>query len=162
MWESLAKIFTSSHSLEVLLFLVIIIFMIMIFSGKGWFRFKGQKLQIGSDERERNIIKQQVETAHIFLMSLEPKIEELGKEDYDSYLTKYCLERAYDEVVNWITFNHISNEEHYISNKQLKLTSLMYSLGIKEQYRTPEFKDRMDRWIKELIQSLVEIRRAYS
>ena len=168
MWESIAKVLTSDnatdafHFLTMAVFVTLAVLLILVFlSKKGLVKLNTKHIKIGTDETERNIIRQQVEYAHTFLISLEPKIKDLGAEDYDDYLTKYCLERAYDEVVNWITFNHITRGEHYIEIRQQKLTALMYSLGIKPQYRTQEFKDRMYAWIKELIFALVDIRESF-
>lgn len=118
------------------------------------------KIYVGSDQREREIIRQQVEYARLYIESLSGKIK-VKESHYGGYFTKYVLERVYDEVVDWITFNHLSKEGAYISIKQAKITNLVYSLNVNEEFQTPEFKERMEKWVEELISELVQIRQLY-
>lgn len=118
------------------------------------------KIYVGSDQREREIIRQQIEYAHLFIMSLAGKIK-VSESRYGGYFTKYVLERVYDEVVDWITFNHMSKEGAYISIKQTKVSNIVYSENVGEEFKTPEFKERMDKWTEELVSGLVQIRQVY-
>ncbi len=133
----------------------------MLFAKKGLLSVHTNAVSIGAADREHDIIRRQQRWARTFLYGLEPFIKELGREDYSDDLTWRCLDRAYIAVIEWITFNHISADEYYVKEKQSELTSLMYSLGIKEQYRTQEFKERMEAWIKDLVQGLYNIRKNY-
>ena len=81
---------------------------------------------------------------------------------YNGYFTKYILERVYDKVVEWITFNHLTLKNEYIEIKQEEICSLIYGLGIGEEYKTPEFKKRICNWTREVIEHLVQIREVYS
>ena len=118
------------------------------------------KIYVGSDQREREIIRQQVEYTRLYIESLSGKIK-VKESRYGGYFTKWVLERVYDEVVDWITFNHLSKEGAYISIKQAKITNLVYSLNVNEEFQTPEFKERMEKWVEELISELVKIRQLY-
>ena len=46
--------------------------------------------------------------------------------------------------------------------KQKEIRYLVYSLNPRDEFKTPEFQGRMDKWTSELIQQLVEIRKLYS
>ena len=137
------------------------LFVGVLLSKRGLLSVHTKALSIGVAENERDIIRQQQRWARVFLMGLHPFIKEMGQEGYDDDLTLRCLDRATLAVFEWITLNHISLEEHYVKVKQDELINLMYSLGVKEQYRTPEFRTRMENWIRDLIAGLVSIRRNY-
>ena len=95
-------------------------------------------------------------------MSLESKIIMIKSDmPYGGYFTKYILERVFDKIVEWITFNHIENSDAYISCKQKEIRYLVYSLGPSEEFKNQQFQDRMDRWVKEIILELLEIRKLY-
>lgn len=160
MWESIAKILTSENSVKTLIFLAVMILVILFEVRRGNLSFHGKGLKIGTDEKERNIIRQQIEWVHIFIMSLEGKII-TDTERYNGYFTKYILERIYDEIVDWITFNHLNNSSAYIEIKQEKICSLVYSMGVKKEFRTKEFKQRMNNWTREVIERLIQIREVY-
>jgi hypothetical protein len=112
---------------------------------------------------ERTIVRNQIQHAHDFCMSLESKIIQVTPNLlYGGYFTKFILERVFDKVIEWITFNHIEATEAYISCKQKEIRYLVYSLGPREEFKTPEFQARMDKWTSELIYQLIEIRKLYT
>jgi len=123
-------------------------------------------LQIGGESREafyeRKIVQEQSEFAKTFLFGLVGKITDLcpdHKLAYEGWMTKCILEEAYDEFVDMIHHNHIRDDEAYISVKQAKICAIVYSHPVREPFRTPEFKERMDKWIAEIIHELVRIRK---
>ena len=97
----------------------------------------------------------------MFIMSLRSKII-TDESEYNGYLMKYILERCYDKVVEWITFNHLNTKNAYIEIKQEEICSLVYGLGVKEEFKTAEFKHRMQNWTQELIEHLVKYARCTS
>lgn len=161
MWESIERTLTNENAWQLLTFAAAIAAAALFASKKGLFSFKGKGIRIGTDEVERNIIRQQIEWAHLYIMSLRTKIE-ADETRYNGYFTKYVLERAYDKVVEWITFNHLNVKNAYIEIKQEEICSLVYGLGVNEEFRTPEFKKRMCGWTAELIEHLVQIREIYN
>ena len=160
MWDAIAKILTNSNALLVLIFLTFFILILIVLTRTGLVEIKTANFRMGADAKERDIIRQQVEWAHTFLMGLPVQIEP-DNSIYGGYFTKFILETVYDEVVDWITFNHINIESDYIGIKQAKIKSLVWSLDIGPQYRTKEFEKKIDRWTDELIHKLVKIREVY-
>lgn len=160
MWETIEKIINGKNTGMVLIF-ILIIFMFIIFSIKNkWLILKTSHIEIGASDKERDIIRRQCEYSHNFIMSLYGKIH-ISEKEYNGYFTRYILERIYDEVVNWIIYNHISTDEDYVSIKQDQLSNLVYGLGVNDDFKSPEFKNRMDNWTREMIERLVKIRKVY-
>lgn len=159
-WESIGNVLTSANGAFVLITLIILLILFAIFVKLGIISIHTKNVSVGVDVDELNIVRQQVEWAHIYIMSLSSKIED-DKEQYNGYFTKYILERVYDEVVDWITFNHIRLDSDYISIKQDKICSLVYGFRVQPKFRTPEFKQRMCNWTREVIERLALIRQVY-
>lgn len=160
MWEAMAKVLTSENAAIVLIFLAVVIAIVAAAVKMGLITVRMKAVKIGGGEKERTIIRQQTEWAHIFIMSLEAKIE-TDTSQFNGYFTKYILERIYDEVVMWITYNHITTSSAYIEIKQEQICALVYSLGVKGEFKTKEFKQRMCNWTREIIERLVQIREVY-
>jgi hypothetical protein len=115
---------------------------------------------IGKNVSERELIRRQIECAHDFIMSIEGKIV-TDTSQYNGYFTKYILERTYDKVIEWIMFNHITINQLYIQDKQDTILNLIYALPITDDFKTPEFKARVENWVKELIERLVNVKTLY-
>lgn len=158
MWEAIGSVLTSRNAAPVLVSLVVLSVVVLVAARLGWVQVRTRHVKVGGGERERDIIRRQVEHAHIYIASLEGKIDS-GK--FGGFKTKYILERVFDEVVGWITFNHLSLDPVYIGIKQSEITSLVYTLGVGEVYRSPEFRERMCRWTREIIEQLIRIREVH-
>lgn len=164
MWDTIEAVLTGENGLSVLIFLLIFVIIAVFLIKTGFIRINTNFLQLGDDYRERAIIQQQTEWAHIYLQGLSGQIDELCKElkGYDPYVTKYILERMYGEVVDWITYNHINLESDYISIKQDKIRALVASLAVMPEYfASSKFLTKCDRWTDEIIRKLVKIREVY-
>lgn len=166
--EHLVKILTSQEFLSNVPQVLLLLVVIGIAAKLGLLRIKTDHIQIGNtvvaSDNERTIIREQCDFTHTFLMGLVNKIEAAtddGKLLYNGYFTKYILECVYDEFVRWITFNHISEDEAYVHTKQEKIKALVYSMGVRKEFKTHEFADRMDKWVLEVITELVKIRKLY-
>lgn len=160
MWETISTVLTSANAWEVLIFLAVIVIFAIVLVKSGTVAINTKHLRIGQAEKEREIIRRQVEAAHDFIMSIEGKIPE--KPEYGGYFTKYILERVYDKVIEWIMFNHISNTPMYVQDKQDTVCNLVYTFDIGDEFKTPEFKKRMCNWTQELIAKLVQTRELYN
>jgi hypothetical protein len=160
MWESISKVLTSENAWQVLIFLAIAVFIFVILVKGGVIAIKTKHFRVGQAEKEREIIRRQVEAAHDFIMSIEGKIN-ADTSHYNGYFIKYILERVYDKVIEWIMFNHISNTPMYVQDKQDTVCNLVYTFDIGDEYKTPEFKKRMCNWTQELIVKLVQTRELY-
>lgn len=164
MWDAIAKILTNQNALMVMVFAVIVFFILVVLAKMGWIRLNTSKFGLGDDYREREIIRQQTEWAHIYCVGLRHKVDEMCKdvEGYDPYITMYILERMYSEVVEWVTYNHLNLKSDYISIKQEKVKALLASMTVKpEVFTSKRFLVRVDEWTSEIIHRLVNIREAY-
>lgn len=165
MWEAISNILTSSNALQTIISILILVAIIVIMIKTGMLHIKTAHVNIGMSDRdkERTIIREQCDWVHIYLEGLQGKISLMTPElRYGGFFTKYILEVVYDEIVKWITFNHIEDTERYIAVKQDKIASLVYSMGIKNEFKTKEFNQRMKNWVEEVIHKLIEIRKLYS
>lgn len=158
MWQAIEKILLSDNSATVLFFLVIIILLLAHLSNKGVFKWHTEKLTIGASENERAIIRQQVEWTEL-------EIESLATAEIfshvDEWRTKYILEKLFDEVLQWIIFNHIKDSPEYISIKQEKIWNMTQTLVIREEFRSDEFKDFIYKEVDKIIKRLIFLRRQY-
>ena len=161
MWETISTVLTSANAWQVLIFLAIAVFIIVILGKGGVIAIKTKHFRIGQAEIERETIRRQVEAAHDFIMSIEGKIN-ADTSHYNGYFIKFILERVYDKAIEWIMFNHISNTPMYVQDKQATICNLVYTFSISEEYKSPEFKNRMCNWTAELITLLVRTRGIYT
>lgn len=158
MWETIKAVLTSDNVITILIFLVILVVLVAVLAKKGIFQFNGKGVQIGGDEDERAIIRQQTEWSQLFVQSMRQLPIFEGS---DTYHTLYILERTFDEVLSWIVFNHISDSENYISIKQEKVWNLIQTLVMDKKFTTEEFKAVVFENTEVLIKRLVYIRKNY-
>jgi hypothetical protein len=162
MWETVRAVLLSPNATMVMGSLLILVVIISVLSRKGILSINTKGLTLGADVQERDIIRQQVEWTHNYIMSLYPKIQPKTNNRYDGYYTKYMLEIAYSEIVDWITFNHIKLDSDYIDIKQATMRSVIYSHEIDSVFKTPEFEQQIDEWVEEIIRKLAAIRAVYN
>lgn len=163
MWEAIQNVLISRNGLVIIVLVTVVILLAVRLGKHGLLKIHTRHVSIGDDERERTIIREQVDWTHTYLQGLVSKIQQVTPDlMYDGYFTKYILEIAFDEMVKWITFNHIIADEAYIKMKQDKICSLVYTYNVRPEFRTPEFQERMKRWVKEIIEHLIDIRKVYS
>lgn len=164
MWESITTTLTSENGPKLLItigILVLIIIYLAVKLGKaGLLNINTKHVHIGSKISDRELIRRQIEVAHEFIMSIEGKLATAEKQ-YNDYFAKYILERVYDKVIEWIMFNHITMNQLYIQDKQDTILNLIYAQPINDDFKTPEFKVRVENWVKELIERLVNVKTLY-
>lgn len=164
MWDAIAVILTNQNALMVMIFFIILLLILVVLAKLGYIRINTGKFALGDDYRERAIIQQQTEWAHIYCAGLKTQVDELCKTvpGYNPYTTMYILERMYSEVVEWITYNHINLDSDYISIKQDKVRALVASLTVMpEVFTSKNFYKKTDQWTEEIIHKLVKIREVY-
>ena len=168
MWEAVGKVLTSKEFLTNIPAVVLLITCICVIGKLLHVHVHTDHVQIGGEDKiayyERKIVQEQCSFAHTFLNGLVGKITATcddQKLSNDGWMTKYILEAAYDEFVEWIHYNHISDDDAYISVKQNKIKALIYSFPVRDEFKTPEFAERMDKWVAEIIHELVRIRKVY-
>lgn len=158
MWQAIEKILLSDNSAIILFFLIVIMLLLAHFSKKGVFKWHTEKLTIGVSENERAIIRQQVEWAELEIESL-AFTERFN--NVNEWRTKFILEKLFDEVLQWIIFNHITDSPEYISIKQEKIWNLTQTFVIKDEFKSEEFKDFIYEEVEKIIKRLVFLRRQY-
>ena len=166
--ESITNVLTSptfwSNVPSVILLLVVLAILVRVLK----VRINTDHIQIGGEDKkayyERAIVRNQVNQAKLFTMALENKITAMLETPpkSDGYYVKYILECVYDKIMEWIMYNHIENTEEYIESKQWEIQSLVYAFNPPDQFKTPEFKERMDRWTAEIIGRMVSVRKLYA
>jgi uncharacterized membrane protein (Fun14 family) len=161
MWRAIADILTDGNALLVLIFVSMFVLILIFLVAAGMVRIDTGAFKMGADHKERDIIRQQIEWSHSYIIGLKSQIN-TDESRYNGYLILFVLEAAYDEVINWITFNHINLESDYISIKQEKIKSMLHSIKeVKPEFKTKEFDRKVDKWVEELIRKLVLIRKVY-
>lgn len=158
MWRAISDVLTSGNAYSVLLTILLLIIIIAILAKLGIFRLNVKGVNIGGDEDERAIIRQQTEWSQLFILGLQQHPIFKG---YNEYHTLWVLEKMFDEVLNWIVFNHISDSENYISIKQEKLWNLIQTLVTDEKFTSQEFQDIVYENTEKLVKRLVYIRKNY-
>lgn len=157
---NLTEILTSSNAVFILVAVVVIIALLAIMGKQGLLTFDIKGIKLSSRESERMIILRQSEWAKLYCDGMEPRLPH--PEGYDIWKSRYILERVYDEIMTWILYNHVTNNESYVEIKQNKLVFLINSLTVKEDYHTEEFNDLIRKETKFIISKLVQIREYYS
>ena len=160
MWETIGNVLTSANATMILWFLLLVAILLVALMKTGLLSVHTQVFQFGEDIKERDIIRQQVEWAHVYISGLYRMIQPTSPE-YNGYFTRYILECVYSEVVDWITFNHIKVDSDYISIKQAKIKALVYSFDVRPEFRTQKFEKQLDIWVEELVRKLALIREVY-
>lgn len=160
MWDFIKAVSTSVYIIPVLIFTLIVLLTVILLIKKGLISINTKAVKVGTSESERAIIRQQIEWVHLHCDSLEKSLPH--PQNYDIWRGKYILERMYDEIVDWITFNHICTSEGYISIKQERIWATIQSLVRKEEFSSPEFKEFIYKDTEYIIRRLVHIRQVYN
>lgn len=161
MWEAIRDVLVSANSGVVMACLLILVVILSVLSRKGILSINTKGLTLGADVKERDIIRQQVEWTHCYVRSLYSTIQPMSNNAYQGYFTRYILEQCYSEIVDWITFNHITLDSDYIAIKQTKIKSIVFSYDLDPQFKTPKFEKQIDAWVEEVIKKLALIRDVY-
>ena len=106
-WESISSIVNGNNGLSVIVFAIILIILFSVLVKKGVISINKGGVRIGSDERELTIVRNQSQWAYLYLMSLKGKLIDVEEPKRDDFFADVVLERCYDKVVEWITYNHI-------------------------------------------------------
>lgn len=160
-FNQLKDVLVSPNAWMFFLFCTGTIFLISFLAKKGFFSYRGKNLTVGSNEKELNIVRNQIQWSHLFIMSLKHDI--IGIDDeLKSIRCDNILEKVFDKVVEWITLNHINSQESYSMIKKSEIRALINSLVSDEYYRSDEFFQRVDKWVDIVITHLLKIRKEYS
>lgn len=159
MWEAISKIFTSSNAWFIIIFLMIVFIVASILLLKGKLIINSKHFALGSSEKERNIIRHQTEWAKYHCDAFEKNIPRVA--ETDGWRVKYILEKIYDEIIEWICFNHITDNPSYIGIKQDKIVYLVQSMTTLDIYHSSQFEKVIRDDVEFIIKKLIKIRELY-
>ena len=157
--EHIAGILTAlQNNWFALTVLLVLIGLITYGVRKGVVSFNGKGLKVGIQDKERTIIRYQMQFVNAKLDGTVKDIPVRLNEGLHHYRAKYIIGKVKDLFEEMIIYNHISNTEDYISIKQELAYNLVIKLTDDEFFRKPEFKDYMDKLVRDIILKLVTIR----
>ena len=164
MWEAIGNVFTSPGGWQVLLTIVVIILMIIIMIKAGMLKIHTKYVSLGESYdagRKINqvIIRRQIEYAEAFCTNLLADIYNMFPEqNFGGWKTRCILEQVYDEIIRWISFNHITNDDVYINNKVTIIRALVMKNDPVDIFKTTDFEDKIRGWVVTMVKQLVMIR----
>lgn len=152
--DTLAQIFKDGQGIWVIAGIALI----GLIARFGHIKIKTDKILVSRDasEQERTIMKKQIEYAHIACKAFESKIPRF--DHYNEYLGSYIMEKTFDEIVNWIAFNHIQDNEDYISIKQEMIWNIITAEAVNDYIKSKHFKKMVDENVEQIVKRLVQIR----
>ena len=163
MWETIGSVLNGNNAIPVIIFALMTVIVIGILGKKGIISINKGGVRIGADETERTIIRNQTQWARLYIMSIKGKVLPGNPTKIQKLTAEVILERVYDNVSDWITYNHISANNSYIEIKQSEIKCLVYSQeDLDDEFKTPDFAARMESWVRECILNLIQIRKEYS
>ena len=145
MWEAVSQVLNGHNGIFVLISVVVVLLVLVYLSRKGGFSLHTSFLSLGTANKERDIIRHQIEASHAAVLMA---MEELNITD--NWHIKYVFERVYDKVVEWVIFNHMSMSPLYIESKFMAVYNLCSSLGMVE-IRESANKDKLKEWVRGLL-----------
>ena len=160
MWETIKETLNGNNTGIVLGFIFILVLIAVLLIKSDKLKISTAHLKIGGDEQERDILRQQIEWSYQYISGLYGVLLEMYPK-FDKFKTKYILELIYDEIVNWISFNHITRSEMYLMVKQEKIRSLVLAEDVDKAIRSDDFRPLMNDWTKIVINRLIDIREYY-
>lgn len=157
---SLLQLLTSSKAWQFYLFVGLLILFFSFLASRRIFSIQTKLFQLGksTEDLERFIISKQLEYGHQACTSMYTKILRMG-DDLNTWHIRCVLEYCYDEIVNWISFNHLTLDEDYVDSKASSLRALVRSNVERDVFFTDEFNQVVDSFTKEVLTELIRIRR---
>lgn len=144
----------------VLLLILMVVGYILLRTGK--LQIKTKSVQLGKadiEENERKIMRQQMSFLHV---SAEGIVSQLPS-DLDIWRAKYVIAKVCDVLEEAILYNHIQRgDEKYINIKQKLVYNAVLKRTEKDYFRTQEFKDVCDKFVRDMLNEFVNIREVYS
>lgn len=160
MWETIGEVLQSNNAFIVLFFLAFMALMAWAMARKGLFNIHTEAVTLGAADKERQIIRVQMEWILRHLEGLEATIEK--PKGYDIWRGRVVIERLYDYWVDRITQNHIKNSTEYIEIVESSVLAIVDSLTERQEYKSEEFKEMLRKDVRVCIEKMIQIRKEYS
>lgn len=164
MWEAISNILSGSNALMTLLFVLAILAIFIVCARTGIVSIRTNNVTLGkqSAEKERTVMRHQIEYARTACSIFEQQVPR--NENHNLYRIKYIIECIYDEMLNWIIFNHIEDNPIYITNKQ----NIVWGIVIRQTdeddalRKTDKFKEAVFKQVETDVRELTKIREYYA
>ena len=144
----------------IILLIIMVVSYVLLRTGKLQIKTKSMRLgKADIEENERKIMRQQMSFLHI---SAESIISRLPS-DLDVWRTKYIIAKVCDVLEEAILYNHIERgDEKYISIKQKLAYNAVLKRSESDYFKTQEFHDLCDKFVRDMLNEFVNIREVYS
>ena len=136
---------------------LILAFATFIFVRSGILTIHTKYVSMGIADKERTILRNQMIHAYQSCMGFLPSIPRL--EGFTEERAQNICEKIYDEMVNWIVLNHITDEESYISIRQESVWNIILMNIINLDYNNAKFKEAIYKNVENDIKMFVKIRK---
>lgn len=161
--EWIGTALSSPYTWEVLIGLVVVILIVMLMAKTGLLKIHTKAVSIGDYESGKKInqrvVRRQIEFAEAFCTNLLAEIEHMYPEQhFGGWKTRCILELVYDEIIKWISFNHITDDEVYINNKVAVIRATVMRNDPDDFFKTSEFEEKIRMWVLQMVKQLVAIR----
>lgn len=152
----------ASNGLWSLLAVVLIIGLVAYLIKKGTISFNGKGLKVGIQDNERTTLRHQMQYMNTVLDGTIKDIPARLREGLHYYRAKYIIGKVKDVFEEAIIYNHIENDEEYVSMKQEIVYNTILKLTDDDYFKKPEFRKYTDDLTKNLIKRFVSIREKYN
>ena len=144
----------------IILLIIMVVSYILLRTGKLQIKTKSMRLgKADIEENERKIMRQQMSFLHI---SAESMVSRLPS-NLDVWRTKYIIAEVCDVLEEAILYNHIERgDEKYISIKQKLAYNAVLKRSESDYFKTQEFHDLCDKFVRDMLNEFVNIREVYS
>lgn len=161
--EWIGTALSSPYTWQVIIGLVVVIMLVIVMAKTGILKIHTRAVSIGDYESGKKInqkvVRRQIEYAEAFCTNLLADISNMYPDQaFGGWKVRCILELIYDEIIKWISFNHITSDDIYITNKVEVIRSIVMKNNPADFFKTPEFEDNIRKWCTQMIKQLVLIR----
>lgn len=155
----IASIINGKNGIPVLIILVFVFITALVLIKKGILSFNIGGIHLTSREKELAVIRRQMQyldtTADTIINTLPDRL----KEGVYFYRMKYIVSKFKDLMEETIIYNHIEDNDDFISLKQEMAYNLFIKFTSDEYFKNKEFEEYIYNLVKKLIKKFVLIRK---
>ena len=144
----------------IILLIIMVVSYILLRTGKLQIKTKSMRLgKADIEENERKIMRHQMSFLHISAEGIASRLPS----NLDVWRTKYIIAKVCDVLEEAILYNHIERgDEKYISIKQKLAYNAVIKRSEDDYFKTQEFHDLCDKFVRDMLNEFVNIREVYS
>lgn len=153
--EWLTTILISANAKWILLFLTAVIVFLAFALKNKWFSFKGKGLIVGMSE-EKSLMMNLWEYIN---SQCDAFTSELPKDKgIDRDKAKYVFSKCEDIFQRALFVNNMTTDDYYVKTKQTLVYNCILKRSDNQYFRTPEFKEKIDKFTSNLIKELIDMK----